>query len=948
MKKQVFPVPDNEQQRIAALKRYAILDTPPEEVFDRITRLAAAFLDVPITLISLVDDTRQWFKSSVGLDATQTDREIAFCAHTIVEDQLMVVSDARQDKRFSQSPLVKGEPHIAFYAGAPIKTSDGYNLGTLCAIDTTPRQLSDPQKLVLQDLADMVLDALELRLTNARVTDEIALQNVEFKTLNQDLNLLGQVFINLDYSILFFDKLGYIKSMSQITAEMFGYKLSEILGQHISIFFPSPYKALFNEVFNIQASKSAIKINNIPLQISGLRKDGSIFPLELSLAELKIEQGSALRALFQDTTNRDLADKMLEQFKFPLDISQDFIFMFREDTFKFDYVSQGALKLTGYSQEQLHEMTLCDLDKTLDTTQLRQKLLPILTGHQPDLTYETTLGTKVGGIISVQIAFKIDGDEKIGKRIVAVGTDITERKKNHQAILDNQARLHAIVDTAVDGIITISEQGLIETSNRAAEELFGFDKEELKGQNVKILMPNSYAHEHDGYLDNYKRSGEAKVIGIGREVTGKRKDGSEFSIELSVAEVQLGNARLYTGIVRDISMRKKNEADLIQMMDAADSANKAKSDFLSRMSHELRTPLNAIVGFAEIMQMEPLAGIQNDYIDHILKAGKHLSSLINEVLEIARIEAGQQNLSVEAVQVKQLIKDTWGLMQPMAAERGIKFSYSDNSTDYYVLADLQRIKQVLLNLLSNAVKYNNKYGSINVVCSKSTQYDVLRIAVQDTGNGIEPQNHSKVFEVFERLNADQGQEEGSGVGLALSKALMHAMDGELGLDSDIGTGSTFWLELPLGQPVDQQQLSQNDDRLAFTTAAIENSRVFNLLYIEDNLSNLRLVEALLARRPDLILTPAMQGNIGIELALKHLPDLILLDMHLPDIQGDEVLSKLRNNPVTSAIPILILSADATSSQIDKLLGMGANAYITKPLDIRKFIAVVDETLRKIR
>ncbi|MBA6289250.1 PAS domain S-box protein [Colwellia sp. MB3u-4] len=945
MSKQVFPITKNEQQRIMALKRYAVSDTPSEEVFDRITRLASAFLNVPIALISLVDDSRQWFKSRVGLAAEQTNKDISFFTHTILTDELMIVPDTRLDERFCQSPLVQDDPHIAFYAGAPLKTSDGRYIGTLCAIDTIPRSLNDQQKLILQDLAGMVMDTLASRLVNANVTGKIILKNAAFKTLNQELNLLGQVFNNLDYSILFFDKQGYIKSMNLKTAEIFGYSASETIGQHISIFFPFPYNKLFYKVFDPQINNSDIKINDIPLQLSGLREDGTIFSLELSLTQIKIEQGYTFRVQFQDTTNRDLADKVLEQFKFPLDLSQNFIFIFRESSFKFDYVSQGAIKLSGYSQEELHNMTLCDLDSSINIVDLGNKLTPILAGQQSDITYETTLRRKNKKMISVQIALKIDGDDKIGKRIVVVGTDITERKKNNQAILDNQARLHAIVDNAVDGIITISENGLIETSNRAAEELFGFSQAELKGQNVKILMPYSYAREHDGYLANYKRSGEAKIIGIGREVTGQRKDGSEFPMELSVAEVQLGSARLYTGIVRDMTARKKTEADLLKAMKVADAANKAKSDFLSRMSHELRTPLNAIVGFGEIMQMEPLSAIHKEYTEHILKAGKHLSLLINEVLEIARIEAGQQNLSIEALQVNALIKETWGLMSPMAEKRGIKFSYHDGGNDYYVMADLQRIKQVLLNLLSNAVKYNCRNGTITVTCGESQHDGALHISVQDTGYGIASGDYSRVFEVFERLSADQGTEEGSGVGLALSKALMHAMGGELGLESVLGVGSTFWFELPVGHMANQELLGYSTEISAFTTT--EHSRVYNILYIEDNLSNLRLVEALLARRTDLNLTTAIQGNLGIELAFKFLPDLILLDLHLPDIEGDEVLFQLRNNVTTRQIPILILSADATDSQKEKLLAMGANAYITKPLDVRKFITKVDETLRQL-
>lgn len=400
-----FPVPENEDDRIAALEKYAILDSPPEEVFDRITRLVSAYLNVPIALVSLVDGSRQWFKSKVGLDVTQTNREIAFCGHTILQNEIMIVSDASKDERFSDSPLVVGNPNIAFYAGAPITTSDGYNLGTLCAIDRVPRHLSLEQKTVLTDLANMVMDALEMRLINARISNDSNVQLKKFQSLHQEMNLIGQVFHKLDYSILFFDKKGTVLSMNNATSNIFGYSSSEVYGQHIAMFFPKNHAQLFNKIFNQQVGNNDLKINNIPPQVTGLRKDGSIFPLEINISEINIEQGTAFRAQFRDTTNSDLADRAIEHFKFPLDISQNFIFMFREGVWNFDYVSQGAINFTGFTQEELHNMALFDLDDTLSKQRLQGMLTSLLNTEKPELSYETLLKIKGRANAPVQIGF---------------------------------------------------------------------------------------------------------------------------------------------------------------------------------------------------------------------------------------------------------------------------------------------------------------------------------------------------------------------------------------------------------------------------------------------------------------------------------------------------------------------------------------------------------------
>ena len=525
---------------------------------------------------------------------------------------------------------------------------------------------------------------------------------------------------------------------------------------------------------------------------------------------------------------------------------------------------------------------------------------------------------------------------------VATARDISERLKHEQQTRDLETRTRAIVDSAVDGIITIDTKGLIETYNRAAETIFGYTASEVIGQNIKKLMPKPYAQEHDGYLANYLRTGKAKIIGIDREVLGLHKNGATFPMDLSIAAVKLGSQQIFTGIVRDITERKLAEDQLLEAKDEAERANHAKSDFLSRMSHELRTPLNAILGFSQILEMDALNPSQSESVHHIIKAGRHLTGLINEVLDIARIESGRQDLSLEPIQVFQLLSDVCHLMTPLASERSIDLEKPEpGQCTTYVIADLQRFKQVLINLLSNALKYNHDGGRVELFCTEIRE-GILRISVRDTGPGIAAEDLQRVFEPFERLDAGSKNVEGSGVGLALSKALVEAMGGILSVDSQVGQGSTFWLELGIIDPPSNSDTPRPLSPVASPEHDAADSAT--VLYIEDNIANFRLVEVVLSHRPHLQLITAMEGELGIELALRHQPDIILLDIHLPVLMGDQVLTRLRAEPRTQHIPVVVISADATQSKIDKLLAAGAHGYLTKPFNIQELLRTVDSLL----
>jgi signal transduction histidine kinase/ActR/RegA family two-component response regulator len=373
---------------------------------------------------------------------------------------------------------------------------------------------------------------------------------------------------------------------------------------------------------------------------------------------------------------------------------------------------------------------------------------------------------------------------------------------------------------------------------------------------------------------------------------------------------------------------------------AADQANRAKSEFLSRMSHELRTPLNAILGFAQLLGISSLSTNDRESVEQISKAGKHLLDLINEVLDIARIESGRIDLILETMNPVDVVLESLDMIRPLANQSNIELFINQNLTDnrLRVTADRQRLKQVLINLLSNAVKYNKKAGSVTVWLEMPVAGH-LRLNVTDTGIGIKDSKLEQLFVPFERLGAEQSRIEGSGIGLALTKRLAEAMGGQIGVSSQLGQGSTFFIELPIASENLVKPEAQDSSEIKTEELPIKPSTI---VYIEDNPANIRLVQLILANRPNVTLLTAIDGLSGLELVRQQHPDLVLLDLHLPDLEGSEVLNRLQADPQTKAIPVVILSADANPEQTAKLLEAGARQYLTKPFDVRTFLQVLDD------
>jgi signal transduction histidine kinase len=376
--------------------------------------------------------------------------------------------------------------------------------------------------------------------------------------------------------------------------------------------------------------------------------------------------------------------------------------------------------------------------------------------------------------------------------------------------------------------------------------------------------------------------------------------------------------------------------------DEAERANRAKSDFLSRMSHDLRTPLNAVLGFAQILAADSPSASQQECVQQILAGGRHLLDLINEVLDITRIEAGHLSLSPEPVGVGDIARHATALVAPLAAERGIDVALEEGPLmGGAVMADRQRLNQILLNLLSNAVKYNRPRGRVTVSVEAGAP-GRLRIRVRDSGAGIPPEKVKLLFRPFERLGAELTTIEGTGLGLTLSRGLAEAMGGSIGVDSAVDRGSTFWVELAsTPEPAAAAEIPAAPAGWLPEPAAPGTA---SILYIEDNISNVRLMTRLLRSRPAITLHHAPTGEDGLAHARTRPPDLILLDLHLPDIPGEEVLRQVWGDPALRHIPVVALSADATDGQIRRMLASGAAAYLTKPLDLHAALALVDRLL----
>lgn len=871
------PIPSNESQRLAALRRYEVLDSTPETSFDRLASMAARLFGVPIAMVSLIDERRQWFKACHGIELCQTDRSASFCAHAILRPEVTVVPDVRLDPRFADNPFVVGEPKVRFYAGAPLAAPGGEIVGTLCLIDLRPRELPAAQRATLADLAACVVSELEHRLAGRHLREEVARREQAERALEARV----------------------LERTSELAAANDALRVAEAKAREV-------IEEAVEGVFQTSPDGRYLSANPALARLYGYDDPG-----EFMVAIRSIEG-----QIYVDPASRS-----------------QFIRRMREE---------GVV--TGFEAEVYHR----DGSKLWVVENARA-----VRGPTGEIRYFEGMVKDVTARKAAEHALQ-EANDRLERRVAErtaelersngeLRAEIEERHRIaealHRTVVENSRFIAAIQSS--DAGLLISDPTLPDAPtifvNAAFERITGYAPEDILGKNCRFLQ----GPETDpGMIEKIRRAITERRPYKGM-LLNYRKDGTPFWNELTLNPVFAEDGALmnFVGLQSDVTARVEAAEALRAAKEEAERANLAKSDFLSRMSHELRTPLNAILGFSELLETSPLSPSDLENAGYIHKAGHHLLDLINEVLDFARIESGRVALIPEPVDLRELLGDAFTLMRTEAEKNGVTLELVPPEEGCcHVLADRQRVKQILLNLISNAVKYNRPGGRVTVRLEEASNCRV-RVLVTDTGRGIAPEQFGRVFMPFERLGAEYSKVEGTGIGLALSRRLARLQGGEIEVESTLGQGSTFILRLP--QSSGHREPTLLESRRAVAAAGPASERREVLLYIEDNADNCELMERVVAKHAAWRMITAPTAEHGLAAAREERPALIFLDLHLPDFNGDYVLQQLRADPRLAGIPVVIVSADAMSRQVRRLLEAGAAAYLTKPINVAEVLLMLD-------
>jgi PAS domain S-box-containing protein len=817
-------------------------------------------------------------------------------------------------------------------------------------------------------------------------TDNTARKQAEEALLRAGA-LQSAIFNSANFSSIATDAKGVIQIFNVGAERMLGYTAAEVMNKITPADISDPQEVIARAAelslelgtpitpgFEALVFKASRGIEDI-YELTYIRRDGSRFPAVVSVTALRDDQNAIIGYLLIGTDNT--ARKQAEEALLKAGALQNAIF----NSANFSSIATdakgviqifnvGAERMLGYTaSDVMNKITPADISDPQEVIARAAALsielgTPITPGFEAlvfkasrgiediyELTYIRHDGSRFPAVVSVT-ALRDAQDAIIG--YLLIGTDNTarkqveaEQKKLDQRLRDQQFYTRSLIESNIDAIMTTDPSGVISDVNKQMEALTGCTRDELIGAPFKNYFTDPERAEagiklvlNEKKLTNY-------------ELTARARDGKETVVSYN-ATTFYDRDRTLQGVfaaARDVTESKRLDRALqetnVELENArvvAEKANLAKSDFLSSMSHELRSPLNAILGFAQLMESDapPPSPSQKSSIDQILHAGWYLLELINEILDLAIIESGRLSLSLEPVLLSEVMMECQAMIEPQAQKRGIRMRFPRFDTPYFVNVDRTRLKQILINLLSNAIKYNREQGRVVVDCTLLTP-ECIRVSVADTGAGLSAEKVAQLFQSFNRLGQESSAEEGTGIGLVVSKRLVELMGGKIGVESTVGEGSVFMIEL---RTTAAPGYTDTDATLAVVAPlpVPSGARVRTLLYVEDNPANLKLVEQLIGRRADMQLLSAADGHLGIELARTAQPEVILMDINLPGISGIDAMKILRADPVTAHIPVVALSANAIPRDIENGLAAGFFHYLTKPIKVNEFMDTLNVAL----
>jgi PAS domain S-box-containing protein len=789
-------------------------------------------------------------------------------------------------------------------SGAPILTDTGEGFGVVLVFrDITERKLADAEAKRQKELLQLILESIADGVVVADSNGKFLLFNAAAE------QVLG---------------MGATETIPDKWSDQYGVYLPDAVTQYPPDQLPL-VRAMRGE--NVDAVELFIRNPQVPegrlLSINGRplkRTDGAL-------------QGGVV--VFHDMTERKRAEETLrrseQRYHLLFDSNPHPVWVYDLKTLAILDANHSAVRNYGYSREEFLSLTIKDIRPPEDVPALLESAATTPPDTESNSVWKHR--KKDGTLIDVEITSHplIYGG---GDARLVVATDITTRKRAEEALQTSEEKFRSVVQTANDAIVTADSHGNITDFNRGAEAIFGYSAREAIGKPLTALMPDRFKEPHQRGLKRYLETGEARVIGKTVELAAKRKDGTEFPVELSLSSWKTRAGLFFTGVLSDITDRKRTEALMLHAKEEAERGSKFKDQFLSTMSHELRTPLNAVLGFSDLLADErygPLNDRQQRYVAHIHTGGKHLLKLISDILDLSKIEAGRMELTREDVTVASAFDEVIGALHPLA-EKKSQALLQQVEPNLRVDADPMRFKQVLTNLVGNAIKFTPEGGRIELAARQVDNQ--VRVEVRDNGPGIPADQQQRIFEAFVRLTQTGSATEGTGLGLAITSRLVELHGSKLGIESHPGEGACFYFSLPL--------IAITGDQPTPAFMPVPRARKApRILVIEDNVVAGQLIQSQLASSGYETLS-CDRPERATEMAAELQPNAITLDLLMQPVHGLEVLLQLKNDPRTSKIPVIVVTI---VDQPGVGTALGADEYLIKPVDKATLLAAVERCLR---